>query len=132
MWDLLNEYEADLKVLDPIDPAAVTANADLYEEDSTIAVVESSWASIEFRGRTEIRAKRQMPQNFNLALNVALQLPAGLNVNQLPAGLQQVLQAAQQQLVQQAQQAVEDAMRKQAPIAGIEAGFRDGKWMRID
>lgn len=130
MWELLNEYETDLKVLDPIDPAAVTQNQDLYEEvDTTVAVLESAWASMEFRGRIEIIARRQMPQNFALNLNLQLQLPPGAAV---PANLQQTLQAVQQQVAQQVQQNVEAAMKKQAPVAGIEAAFRGGKWRRID
>ncbi len=132
MWELLNEYEADLKMLEPIDVAAVTANSDQYDEDGTIAIIESTWAALEMRGRIEVKARRQVPQNMNIAFNMTLQLPPGINAQQLPAGLQQALQAAQQQLVQQAQQAVEDAMKKQAPVIGIEAAFREGRWVRVD
>jgi hypothetical protein len=132
MWELLNEYEADMRILEPIDPAAVTAAIDVFEEDATIAVIESAWAASEFQGRIEIKVRRQMPQNFNLEMNLQMQLPPGVNVNQLPAAMQQALQAAQQQLAQQAQQAVQEAMRRQAPVAGIEAGFRNGRWTRID
>jgi hypothetical protein len=131
MWNLLNEYEADMKILQTIDPAAATANTDLYEEDCIVAIIESAWAASEHQGRAEVRAKRQMPQNFNLALNVALQLPQGINVNQLPAALQQALQAAQQQIVQQAQQAVDAAMKKQAPVVGLEVGLRDARWVTV-
>lgn len=132
MWELLNEYEADLKLLDPLDPAVAIANADTYSEDGTIAIIESAWGSLEFRGRTEIKAMRQMPQNFNLAVNLSLQLPQGVDPTTLPVALQQALQQAQQQLAQQAHQAVEDAMKKQAPLVGIDAGFRDGKWVKVD
>jgi hypothetical protein len=132
MWELLNEYEEDLKLLQPIDPATAIAADDLFSEDGSIAIIESTWAALELQGHTEIRAKRQMPQNFNVALNLSLQLPQGVNVGQLPAALQQALQQAQQQIAQLAQQAVEDAMKKQAPLAGWEAGFRDGKWVKVD
>lgn len=131
MWDLLAEYEGDLRILQNIDPASVTANTDTYQEDSTIAVIESSWASSEHQGRVEVKAKRQMPQNFNLSLNVALQLPPGINVNQLPAALQQALQAGQQQMAQQAQQAVDAAMKQQAPVVGLDVALRDGRWVNV-
>lgn len=132
MWELLNEYEDDLKLLQPIDPAVAIATTDLHSEEGTIAVIESTWAALEFRGRTEIKAKRQMPQNFNVALNLSLQLPQAINAGQLPAALQQALQQAQQQIAQLAQQAVEDAMKIQAPVVGIDAGFRDGRWVKED
>src|SRR2546422_8658880 len=41
MWELLAEYESDLKLLKPIDPAAVLTGTDKYSEDAVIAVVES-------------------------------------------------------------------------------------------
>ena len=42
MWQLLNEYEQDLKLLDPIDPAHVITGTDSYSEDASIAVIEST------------------------------------------------------------------------------------------
>jgi hypothetical protein len=132
MWSLLNEYESDLKLLDHIDPAVATANTDVFKEDGTIAVIESTWAALEFQGTIEIKAMRQIPQNLNLALNLSLQLPPGIDPSTLPGALQQAMQQAQQQLAQQAHQAVEDAMKKQAPLVGFDAGFRGGKWVKID
>jgi hypothetical protein len=132
MWSLLNEYESDLKLLDHIDPAVATANTDVFKEDGTIAVIESTWAALECQGTIEIKAMRQIPQNLNLALNLSLQLPPGIDPSTLPGALQQAMQQAQQQLAQQAHQAVEDAMKKQAPLVGFDAGFRGGKWVKID
>lgn len=128
MWLLLNEYEADLSLLRPVDPAAAIEQSDPYKEEGVIAVIESSWASLEFTGQLDIRAQRQMPPNFNVALNIALQLPPNINAQQLPAALQQALQQTQQQLALMAQQAIEEALKKQAPITGIQASFRNGRW----
>jgi hypothetical protein len=130
MWKLLNEYEQELKLLQPIDPASVIATNDVYSEDATIAMIESAMAVDAFIGRIEVRAKRQMPLNFNLTLNINLQLPPGIEVQQLPAQLQQMMQQAQQTLLQQAQEAVKQALQQQAPLLGIEAAFRDGIWRR--
>jgi hypothetical protein len=134
MWDLLNEYETDLKILEQIDPVAVTASAgvDTYKENCTVAVIESTWAASECQGRVEVQVKRQIPQNFNLTMNVALQLPQGVSVNQLPAAVQQALKTAQQQLAQQAQQAVDAAMKMQAPVAGVDVGFREAHWVTVN
>jgi hypothetical protein len=130
MWKLLNEYETDMRLLEPIDPIVALAATDLYEEDGqVIAALESTWAVHEFTGKIEIRAKRQMPPNLNVALNLNIQLPPGLNPAQ-QAAMQQLLQAAQQQILQQAQQAVQDTLRANAPLQGAEAGFRDGIWRR--
>ncbi len=131
MWDLLNEYETDMKLLRPIDPAAVLSGTDKYSEDAVIAIVESKAAAHEFTGKVEISARRQMPQNLNVSFNLNLQLPPGLANQQMAAALQQLVQQAQQAILQQAQQAVQQALQSQAPLTGIEAAFRSGEWKRV-
>lgn len=129
MWQLLNTYEDDLKLLEPIDPAVATASQDLYTETSVISVVETSAGGHEFIGETQVRAQRQVPPNLNVSLNVNVQLPPNIQVQQLPPQLQQLMQQFQQTLIQQAQQAVQKALQDQAPIIGFEAGLRGGKWV---
>jgi len=132
MWDLLNEYETDMKLLLPIDPAAAIATTSTYSEDAVIAVVETKAAAHEFTGKIEISARRQMPQNLNVSFNLNLQTPPGVaNQPQLAAALQQFLQQAQQAVLAQAEQAVQQALQSQAPLVGIEAGFRSGEWKRV-
>lgn len=133
MWALLGQYEADLRLLDPIDPAVAVASQDTYSEaDSIIAAIESTWGSHEFTGEVSIKAQRQMPQALTVNLNLSLQLPANMNAQQLPQQAQQLLQGllqqAQQNMLQGAQQAVQDALKAEAPLASIEAGFRGGRW----
>jgi hypothetical protein len=132
MWRLLNVYENDLKLLEPIDPAVATAGQDLYTEQSVISVVETTAGGHEFAGETQIRAMRQVPPNLNVALNLNVQLPAGLQAQQLPPALQAMLQQFQQSLIQQAQQAVQQALKDQAPVAGFEAALRGGRWVSYD
>ena len=129
MWKLLKEYEDDLKLLRPIDPAAALTGTDKYSEGGVIAVVETKAAAHEFTGNIEIAARRQMPQNLNVSFNLNLQMPPNLaNQQQLAGALQQLVQQAQQAILQQAQQAVQQALQAQAPLVGIEAGFRGGEW----
>jgi len=126
LWRLLKEYEEQMKLLDPLDPMTVLGAADTYSEPAVIAAVESTWAVHEFTGQLHVRAQRQQPPNLNVALNLNLQVPAGVN----PAALQQVLQQLQPAIVQQAQQAVQDALKQQAPIVGAEIAVRGGRWVR--
>lgn len=131
MWDLLKEYEDDLKLLHPIDAAAVLAGTDKYSEDAVIAVVETKAAAHEFTGKVEVSARRQMPQTLNVSFNLNLQVPQGAPNQQMAAALQQLMQQAQQAILQQAQQAVQQALQAQAPLMGIEAGFRSGEWRSV-
>lgn len=134
MWKLLEVYERDMKLRDPVDPAAAVAQNDRYTEVSTIAIVESEIAAYTFTGELEVRARRQMPPQLNVNMNLNLQLPPNINPAQLPQQVQQVLQqavqAAQQAVLQQAQQAVQQALQQQAPLVGVEASFRKGRWIR--
>ncbi len=135
LWTLLREYEADLKLLEPIDPNQVVSASDEFGEDATIAVVESSWRVHSLAGQIHIRARRQMPQNVNVALNLNLQVPspapgpAGQPPPQLQQALQALLQQLQPQILSQANQAVMDAMRKQAPVVALETKFIGARWI---
>ena len=135
MWDLLQNYEDDMKLREPLDPVGVVSNSDTHSEESVIAIIESTTGADEFTGEIEVRAKRQMPQNLQVSMNFNLQLPANIDLQQLPAQTQQLLQQMMKQLqkdaTQQAQQAVQQALKSQAPLAGADSGFRNGRWVRI-
>jgi len=131
MWKLLDHYETDMKLLQPLDPVTVLGTNDLYSEDAVIAMIESSWATHEHAGQIEVRARRAPTPNLNVALNLNIQLPPNLDPQQ-QAALQQLLQASQQQIIQQAQQAVQQALKDQAPLIGVEAAFRGGHWEKSD
>ena len=132
MWDLLCDYEKELKLRSPLDPATCVQTKDKHTEDATIAILESSELIHRHTGTIEVTAKRQMPPQLNVAVNLNLQLPGNLNLASIPAGaqqaLQQIIQAAQQPIVQQAQEAVQQALQQQAPLIGVEAAFRDAEW----
>jgi len=132
MWQLLEAYEDQMRIRHPLDSIAAIASTDRYSEKVTIAAVESSDSGFQFDGTIEVRAKRQFPANLNVALNVALQLPPGIDVAQLPAAVQQLLQQGQQALAQLAQQAVQEAIAQQAPLIGCDVGLRDGQWRNSD
>ncbi len=134
MWDLLNEYEVDLKLLEPIDPSRAVGTNDLFTEEAVLAIVESASGAHEFTGQIEVKANRQMPQNLAVSVNIALQLPQGIDAAALPPAVQQALaqliEQGQQALVQEATKAVQDALTKQARVVGYEAGFRGGLWKK--
>lgn len=135
MWALLEAYETDLKLREPLDPLKALGTADHYREDAVLAVVESAAGGYEFRAEIDVRGKRQFPQQLNVSLNLNLQLPQGMNAQNLPANvqgvLQQVVQAAQQAALQQAQAAVQNALNAQAPLLGADASLRGASWEKV-
>lgn len=131
MWELLSQYETDMKLLDPLDEHTAVRTADPYTEDVVLAAIESSWGSHEFEAKLTITAKRQTPANLSVNIPIGLQLPPGLqpqDAQKLHKALQGALQKAQQQLQQDAQSAVQKAMKDQAPVVGVETAVRDGRW----
>ncbi len=135
MWELLNLYEVDMKLLEPLDPYKVTANSDSYSEQATIAMVESADFAYEHGGEVQVRLKRQMPPALNVNFTLSLQMPQAATGAQMPQqvqqALQQMLQQAQQGLMQQAQQAVQQAMQQQAPVINADVRFTGGTWTKV-
>jgi len=128
MWELLTEYETDMKLNEPLDLTEVLSASDTYEEPVTLAFIQSGWGSQAFTGTLAARAQRHLPPTLNVSMNLNLQLPPGLDPATLPPALQQMLAEFQQVLIQQGQQAVRDALQQQAPLAGFEARVKGGAW----
>jgi hypothetical protein len=131
LWDLLTAYEDHLKLLTPIDPITAVASDDVFTEHTVAGVIESVWGLHEFTGELEIRARRQIPPNLSVSMNMPIQLPALPATPQgqaMQAAIQQMLAGIQPQILQAAQQAVQDALKAQAPLLGAEAALRNGIW----
>lgn len=135
LWDLLGLYEADLMTGSPVDPASVVSTQDMYTEPAVLAVAESARAAFEFAGDLEVKAKRRLPNELNVAINLQLQLPAGFDAEQAPpqlqALLQQLVQQAQQAALQRVQPALREALAQQAPLIGTECAVRAARWREV-
>ncbi|MCY3785511.1 MAG: hypothetical protein OXG47_02130 [bacterium] len=132
MWALLCKYEEDLQLREPIDPADRIIDSGRFVDETPIAVVESTRTLFEFRGSLDVRPIRQMPSTLNVSLNLNLALPPDVDPSQIPAEVPAIFEQMQAELLPLAQQAVNDALGAQAPVIGIDAKFRDGKWARVD
>lgn len=134
MWDLLTEYEDLLKVNDPVDPMEKIRGADEWRDETSLAAIESAWGLHEYQGTIEVKGKRQMPQNLAVNVNVQMNAPAAANPGNkqaLQQAFQKMLDEVQQGLVGAAQQAVNDALKTQAPLTGAEWALRGAKWTRV-
>ncbi len=129
MWSLLKQYEADLHLLDPLDPFASLGPNDLYQEDIVTAIIESTWGLHEHGGQLEIKTKRQMPATLNVSLNLNVQAPPGAPQD-LQGAMAQLFQQLQPALVQAAQEAAQQAIQQQAPIVQVEVAVRGAKWVK--
>jgi hypothetical protein len=69
-----------------------------------------------------------MPPSLQLTLNVPISLPPGVDIEQLPPAIQQLLQQAQQALAQISEQAVQQALRQQAQLVGFQVRRVGARW----
>lgn len=130
MWNLLADYEAEMKIRQPVDPRAAVDTTDRYEEDGALAAVESRWALHEFKGTLQVEARRQVPPQIAINVNLNLHLPP--LPQPVPGDLQQLvqqmMQPLQQEIAKSANEAVQQAVKAQAPLVGAEAVFKGGRW----
>lgn len=131
MWTLLEAYEVDLKLLQPIDTFAAVQGQELSQEEVTTGAIDSTGLSHEFRGALRVSAQRQMPQTLTVNLNMPVQLPPGFDPTQLPTELSQMLQQLQNSLLNVAQDSVREALQAQAALTGLDVRLVDAAWREV-
>lgn len=129
MWTLYLAYERLLKLDQPIDPvAALPEGQDEHAEPVILGAIESERLLHIFEGEWKLRHVRQMPPQLNIAVNVNVPLPPGVQPQQLPPALQAAVQQALQGLQVQAMEAVREALERQAPIQRTEGRLHNASW----
>lgn len=132
LWNLYKEYESLLNLLEPLDPEDElnkSGKDELTLEKLPIACVESQKALSVFNHGIVINRARQMPQNLQINLNVSF--PPTLDPAQLSQQAQQLLQDMIQQVLQKAQIIMQEEMKRQSPVIGIQIRNRIGRWEEL-
>jgi hypothetical protein len=133
MWQLYEAYEELCALRRPIDPRTfIPASQDEHVEPVTMGCIESSAMSHHFTADLKGRVRRQMPPQLTLSLNFSLQLPPGAQAQQLGANAQQIIQQMLQQVQLQAQALIQQELRNQMPVVGLELWTQNGAWQRMD
>lgn len=133
-WDLFLEYEKLTKLNSPPNPLAYFNNdkmEEYEEEDAIIACIESAIRYHECSGPLSFKIRRTFPQPVNIAINLPIQLPVGLNAQHLPNELQPVLQQLQQHIMQQTQNLVSEQIRNQSTVTGVDIRAERVVWREI-
>ncbi len=136
-WQLYLEYENLTKLNSLANPNAYFRNdSDEYaEQDVIIACIESMNRYHECSGTFSLQRKREFPQAVNLNLNVPIQLPPSLNIQQLPQQIQQtcsqILQDFQNTMVLQIRNIINEQLKSQSRIAGIDVTASDIVWKEL-
>lgn len=129
MWRLFEDFEDEMKLLAPLDPAVAVALRDVYEEEVITAAVEGVNAADHLTGRIEVRAKRNLPPG--LTVNVTVNVPAveGIDPTQNKAAWMELLTQVRVTAVQSAVQAAQATVSGYGVVAS-ESSLRAPLWVR--
>lgn len=134
IWDLYLSYEKLMKMDTTADPLSYFENGeDEYREpDAIIACIESREKLHVFKGELLLRRVRRLPTNPQININLNLQLPVGIKVEEVPPHIQQAVQRILQQGAQAIRRQVVMELRRQSPIIRIDRRFIGGRWMEVN
>jgi len=121
MWKLYLEYEDALQLTRPFNPEDVLDSVGTDEhvlKDMEGAFIDSKRHSHAFKTDVKIFAKRAIPQNLSLSLN--LQVPPTPQLT--PQQVQQLQQAIQRM--------IQDQLRQQSPVEGFNVRLANARWER--
>ena len=91
IWSLYLKYEEFLKLREPIHPEILLEDSDRHQiRDMPIAVIESSKKLHVFRTEIELKKKRNIQTNPQININLGLQLPPGINPQNIPQYSQKI------------------------------------------
>ena len=131
IWELLEQYEDHMHMLEPFEPAGVLESSSTQQADIELiqAVIESSAGLHEFKTAHKIWPVRQLPQQLNVTLNVSPQVPEEFPED-LAAALQQMVMQIQQALGGAAVEAAKRAVEAEMPVTGIQSQSLMIGWKR--
>lgn len=130
MWELYLKYEDFLKLREPIHPELILK--DKYQcqiENMPIAIIESAKKLHIFKTNIELNKERNIPPNPQMNINLGLQLPAGVNIQEIPQQVQQILNQLLNQVSQMIPGIVQQEIERQSPVIGIKGRALGGKWI---
>jgi hypothetical protein len=132
LWRLYLSYEDCLQLNDPIDPELeLGADEEKEIKDMEIAMIESANKLHVFRTDVRLKKERQTPPSPSININMNLQVPPGVQPQQLPVQIQQVIQQMVGQLQQQVAQLVSQEIIRQSPLKAIGGRAYGGRWVPV-
>ena len=129
IWKLYLEYEKILRLNEPIDPyLTLDGKEEAHLDGIPIALIESEKMLHVFRVQIDFKRKRQIPSNPQINLNIGLNLPPNIKLEDIPTNVQQILQQMINQIAQCLSQLVQQEIIRQSPEIGVEFKVYGGKW----
>ena len=100
-------------------------------EDWDVACIESTERIHLFRGRLRLKRLRQKVQSLNISVSLPIQLPPGIQTQDLPSNIQQVLQQLLQRGSNRLRNQILRQINVQMSVTGINQKIIGGKWIEF-
>ncbi len=131
IWSLYLEYEKELERGLSIDPEEILESEDKDEArltDVPVAAIESAKNLHVYEINAFMRRKRQVPPSPQININLPIGLPPGIDPNKIPKNLQNIIQELLKQIGNEIPRLVQEELKRQSPIIGIEGRTYGGQW----
>jgi hypothetical protein len=130
LWGLYSEYEETLKLNDPLDAIALLLGKEEEHLDNIpVAIIESENKLHTVHINIDLKRKRQVPPSPQINLNVGLNLPPNIKLEDIPQQAQQLLQQMINQITKDIPQLIQQEINRQSPEIGIDIRAYGGKWL---
>lgn len=137
-WNLFLDYEKEMKLRSPASSLAYfdDDNQDEYrEKGAIIACIESANKMHKFSGPLLLKRIRNVPPQLNLNLTIPIQLPPGINFENLEPQVQQhtqqQLQAIQNNLARMINDQINNQLKNLMPTVAINTHVDKMTWKQI-
>ena len=133
VWALYKSYEPIFRLREGRDvDSYFPSGSDLYERPNIpVACLESVKHLHAFVGALRAQRIRAIPPNPTINVNLTLNIPPGVQGQQLPPTIQQAIQSLLQQAAQQLNALVAQEIQRQSPVRGVTASLSGGNWVQM-
>lgn len=134
-WDLFLDYEKEMKLNSPGNPLAYFTNEsqdEYIEKGAILACIESVERYHKFSGPLILKKVRNVPPQMNLNLSIPIQLPPGIDLQNINPQSQQQLQQFQQNLATILNQQLSEQLRIQMPVMAVDVHVENMTWKKIN
>jgi ATP-dependent protease ClpP protease subunit len=133
LWQLFLRYEERLSLYEPLDPLVILeGKEEEHLREIPVAVIESENKLHVFNTQIDIKRRRQVPPSPQINLNLGLNLPPQVKLEEIPQQVQQIIQQIINQVAQETQRLVQQEIMRQSPEVGIDVRVYGGQWKEFE
>lgn len=129
MWQLMEEYSDTLLLRSPVDADTVLGDEDEQTlADQVLAITESEPMTWAFTADLAFKRVREAPPAVNINIKFGIQLPDGLDQNEIP---QELANQINQKLNDEVPRLVQEQVKGQSPVLKVQQSLKSASWKDV-